>query len=674
MADQRSPLKEFRHLDEKLRTVGLSAQERARWEQLRDLVSAAAPLRPGFDVKAAAAELKASLEPAGLRRPAAPPAPAPVAAEEPEAVAISDVDLEPEEPAAAWPQSALAAEGGAPSWEGQAGDAGAQAWDAPPPAEAAAWDPGAQALDAGSQPYDPNAQAWDAAQPADGVQPTDGAAPAWDAAPAEAATWDPAVQALDAGAQPYDPNAQAWDAAQPADGFQPADGTTPAWEAAPAEATAWDPAAQALDAGGQPYDPNAQAWDTAQPAGGVQPTEGAAPAWEAAPAAAWDPAAQAPDAGGQPYDPNAQAWDTAQPADGVQPAEGAAPAWEAAPAEPAAWDPGAQALDAGAQPYDPNAQPWDAAQPTDGAAPAWEAAPEAQPAASPDLAAAGAEATIPASHDASAFAATALDFSGGELTPEGAEALDSPALAPPGGQAADAGAWVEPQPEPQPEPAVEPGPWAPDEGAAAEGLAFAPSQDPSEAVPPPAVEDAPPLEMATAADFLDLAAAAQAAPSPGAGESATDLDQIEVEEIPTVDAEEILEEPPPAPAAPVSASYVAGEHRVVVHTVEGQVIRGTISDVDLDSAEVPLLESGGVQLVPSSRIKAIFFMLLPGGKPPPPEGHRVRVTFRDGRQVAGFCADYDESRSGFFMVPADTRTNTGRIWVYRSATRQVSVT
>jgi hypothetical protein len=152
------------------------------------------------------------------------------------------------------------------------------------------------------------------------------------------------------------------------------------------------------------------------------------------------------------------------------------------------------------------------------------------------------------------------------------------------------------------------------------------------------------------------------------------VDESEVEEIPTVDAEEILEEPPPAPGAPAPASYVAGEHRVVVHTVEGQVIRGTISDVDLDSAEVPLLESGGVQLVPSSRIKAIFFMLLPGGKPPPPEGHRVRVTFRDGRQVAGFCADYDESRSGFFMVPADTRTNTGRIWVYRSATRQVSVT
>ena len=52
----------------------------------------------------------------------------------------------------------------------------------------------------------------------------------------------------------------------------------------------------------------------------------------------------------------------------------------------------------------------------------------------------------------------------------------------------------------------------------------------------------------------------------------------------------------------------------------------------------------------------------------------MRVTFRDGRQVAGFSPDYREDAVGFFMVPADTRTNTGRIWVYRGAVRQVSIT
>jgi len=475
MAEQRSPLKEFRHLDEKLRTVGLSAEEQARWEQLRELVSSAAPLKPGFDVRAAAAELKASLEPAGFRRPTAPPAPVPAPAPpatEPEPVAMDEIQLQPQEAAVESPPAEQGQDMAALSWEAPPGDAAAQPWDASAPAEGAA-----------------------------------------------------------------------------------------------------------------------------------------------------------------------------------------------------AWDPGAQPADPDAPPHDPNAQPWDAAaQPDAGAAPAWDASPGAPPAGAPDLSPEEPDAAVPATHDVSAFAASALDFSGGDLSPEGSEALDATALAP-------------------------------------EGLEFPSSQDPGEAVPPPAVEDAPPLELGSAADFLELAAAAQAAPAAGAGQGAIDLDEIEVEEIPMVEAEEILEEappaaavaaaPPPAPphldfpeppvgamAAPdptllhggASPSFVAGEHRVVVHTVEGQVLRGSLADVDLDTSEVPLGGGGGVQLIPASRIKAIFFMLLPGGKPPQPEGKKVRVTFRDGRQVAGFSGDYDESQAGFFMIPADTRTNTGRIWVYRDATRQVSVT
>jgi hypothetical protein len=42
--------------------------------------------------------------------------------------------------------------------------------------------------------------------------------------------------------------------------------------------------------------------------------------------------------------------------------------------------------------------------------------------------------------------------------------------------------------------------------------------------------------------------------------------------------------------------------------------------------------------------------------------------------VAGFSPDYDESGPGFFMVPGDTRTSTGRIWVYRAAARAIAVT
>jgi hypothetical protein len=197
------------------------------------------------------------------------------------------------------------------------------------------------------------------------------------------------------------------------------------------------------------------------------------------------------------------------------------------------------------------------------------------------------------------------------------------------------------------------------------------------------------------------------------------------EEIPTLDVEEVMEEVPaealeavdaqpigePAPAvaapgpgpAPMAAPPAAdaeadpldvidtaeadvvepladdhriqGVHRVVVHSLEGQVKRGLIQDVDLAAPELPLASTPGgpTEPIPTDHIKAVFFMLAPGEQPSPPEGSRVRVTFRDGRQVAGFSPDYREETFGFFMIPADARTSTARIWVYRSAVRQVSV-
>jgi hypothetical protein len=109
--------------------------------------------------------------------------------------------------------------------------------------------------------------------------------------------------------------------------------------------------------------------------------------------------------------------------------------------------------------------------------------------------------------------------------------------------------------------------------------------------------------------------------------------------------------------------------------VEGEVKRGTVTDIVLEGRDVALeLQSGEAEALPLDRIRAIFFMADAGESPPAPEGKRVRVTFRDGRQVAGFSNDYDPERSGFFVVPADERSHTALIWVYRAAVRQVSIT
>jgi hypothetical protein len=99
-----------------------------------------------------------------------------------------------------------------------------------------------------------------------------------------------------------------------------------------------------------------------------------------------------------------------------------------------------------------------------------------------------------------------------------------------------------------------------------------------------------------------------------------------------------------------------------------------IEDAALDAPALDLVAQGPLpERIPTDKVKAIFFMLAPGEAAPAAEGKRVRVTFRDGRQVAGFSPDYREDGPGFFMIPADTRTSTARIWICRAAVRQVAV-
>jgi hypothetical protein len=564
MAEQRSPLKEFRHLDEKLRTVGLSATEHARWEELRDLVEpeAAPPLRPGFDVTAAAADLRASLEPEGRRPLEEPPAVA-APAEEPGA---PQVEVVPLPPADAGAQEA-------PRW--------AEAHDVQSSAEGS--DPSAQLQ------YDPETQLY----------------------------YDPSTQWY------YDPSTQTW------------------------------------------YDPHSQLY----------------------------------------YDPSTQAW----------------------------YDPGA-----------PKAH--DAEVGSDDGAAAQATGPSGVPAAEPLPTPIELSATLEApSADAEPLSLAPLEapeaFARDFPAPERPAFTEVPPAAAPAVETPPAPALEAQAPEDvlfaEPPPVGGPGSAEPLPSETTEALPV--SQDAAEAAPPSALAEAPPLKLATAAEFLSYVTGAQ----PPTEAEPVELSELEVEELPTVDAEEILEgaptpgavapepvaaaalEPapawkppvpaeiaapfapaaePPAPPAATAAplpppamppaldwlppevagvgptsppqSFVAGEHRVVVHTVEGQVLRGTLSDVELDAAEVPVASPAGAPAspIPAGRIKAIFFMLPPGEKPPPPEGAKVRVTFRDGRQVAGYSTDYRPEGVGFFMVTADLRTNTGRIWVYRNAVRQVAVT
>jgi hypothetical protein len=127
------------------------------------------------------------------------------------------------------------------------------------------------------------------------------------------------------------------------------------------------------------------------------------------------------------------------------------------------------------------------------------------------------------------------------------------------------------------------------------------------------------------------------------------------------------------PLTSLQPSWIDGEHRVVVHTDSGQVKRGTIRDADLLEETIALVPPAGhaPERIPIEGVKAIFFMLPTGCQPPALSGTKLRITFKDGRQLAGFAHDYSPRDAGFFVVPADNRTYTARVFVYRASVQSV---
>ncbi len=586
------------------------------------------------------------------------------------------------------------------------------AWDPNAP-----YDPAAQAYDPGA-PVDPAAQAYDAAG-----QPSDpDAQPAWD----PNAPYDPAAQGYDPGA-PVDPAIQAHDSAGQAWPEPPDSGAgAPEYgeplsdaQGAPLDGEVLaDPAAGAgpLDGDALALPPEGWNVEPALPEAVASPVLGeydetgpGAPPLEDAGLESmlpFDPAAESAIAPGDvpegygrvmgEYDDTAGFGGTAfaeAPADVSADGSGFQATQEVAPEAAPGWQPDAALEDgfhlASGGSFDAAAE---AAAPEwagGTAPPPWEDAPQVLQAYSGD--AGGDEAVLevielaPEEADGSQPEPT-LDFAQPDLS-AGIPSEDEAAFAAaPAGEApsADLEAELAAPPEaPVDATVAEPAPTfeAPLEvGAEAPSDLAAPEAPPVEAAPPAVAEEGIPI--VDGVDILEeippdepAAAPAMALEPPPASPAATDDAASEVVDEPPAPAPAAPPEPEVTPAA-ASPSRVAGAHRVVVHTVEGQVKRGILEDADLGAASLALsTQQGGAPdvLIATERVKAIFFMLSPGEKAPTPEGNKVRVTFRDGRQVAGFSPDYDESGVGFFMIPGDTRTNTGRIWVYRSSVRQVTV-
>jgi len=801
MAEPRSPLREFRHLDEKLHTVGLSPPEQARWASLRELVapepSAVAP--GGFDVDAAARALRASLVPAGLGAAAPPAADAPA----PETVPPGSDSWEA---APGWPEPAPAVEaGGEPlaAWaplaqEPAAAEHPATLWDAgpfgpvdplgdpnAPPPEGAAWDvpaadgteptwtaealpPGSggearwEAQELAGEPWDPSAPpgAWEPAaaspdpgEPASAPEAWDGAAP-----PSAEDRWDPRSLAaeLPPGWEPGSPPpAEPAPAEAHGEHTRPAEATDPGWaygaraelfQATPAELASWEVAAGTeLPAGGAAPAAEESPLDSALDAGAdpssapgapdlgmhLEPEAGGeAPALEAAAPAGPLTEEAADELLLEEFEPDVSTPEASEAAERLAAAAQAPPV--EAGEEPL---PGAELLGEDAFPSEPEP----AAPPAEAGAEDVEVESFAivqdrlgGPGADgdPGGSAGFLERSIdfvppPAEGLQLATASEFLSFVGesppgvvsleleqsrAEEIPEVAEedieeVLEALAAEPTGPEAV-----LERPPAPPEEPPVaappaqepEPEPWSAAPPPADAGAEVVSLEEIIITPPPPHAEAlAPPLPLpASVAEERHAAQAPPEAQPAAEPEEAADV-AVRSPEPPAPEPEApprgwstpraspafpVPARTPPMPAAAVAAepvqpeapapppSHVSGEHRVVLHTIEGQVLRGAIRDADLAAPAIPVVQPNGDTVdVAANRLKALFFMLDPGEAAPAALGTKVRVTFGDGRQVGGMSPDYSPGAPGFFVVPVESRTNTGRIWVYRAAVRQISV-
>lgn len=132
-------------------------------------------------------------------------------------------------------------------------------------------------------------------------------------------------------------------------------------------------------------------------------------------------------------------------------------------------------------------------------------------------------------------------------------------------------------------------------------------------------------------------------------------------------------------------------NKVVARFKDGSIMKGNTNDfsplkqhfhleviggqvIDVKVANLKALE---IQL---RELKAAFFVKdFEGNKTYDEEygdmlvgaGRRVQVTFADGEVIIGFALSYSPDRIGFFLVPADKKSNNERIYVITASTKRV---
>jgi hypothetical protein len=133
----------------------------------------------------------------------------------------------------------------------------------------------------------------------------------------------------------------------------------------------------------------------------------------------------------------------------------------------------------------------------------------------------------------------------------------------------------------------------------------------------------------------------------------------------------------------------AGDNNLVVARYRnGQVVKGYTRDFFPERPVFHVLPRGGSQSVPVklADLKGVFFVRdllgnrlrhknrrFPAQDPGPQSGRRIAVLFEDGELLVGHSQTYSPERPGFFVFPLDPQGNNLRVYVLRTATKQVKL-
>ena len=122
--------------------------------------------------------------------------------------------------------------------------------------------------------------------------------------------------------------------------------------------------------------------------------------------------------------------------------------------------------------------------------------------------------------------------------------------------------------------------------------------------------------------------------------------------------------------------------KIVAKFKDGSIKKGVLVDFSPDKTTLKLIPSNGeIQLIATENLKAVFFVKdFQGSKKRkdkyidanPWGGKKIQVHFIDGEILIGYTLHYDLGNQGFFVLPADGKSNNDNIFVIASAINKIT--